>query len=133
MGGSEVGGYIASYPGLLLTHFLVACKRGGKSGHGTSTHHQFFTAVETDNGGQFLSGADGLPGNVAVRIQPDALQPDSQPVSLQTLELHCSGAAGGGARGQGKVTHTCTSKGLYYTLNIPCNSILPYLCGSIII
>ena len=77
-------------------------KMGGKSRHGTSTHHQFFVAMESDDGGQFLSGADGLPGNVTVHVQPDALQPDSQPVSLQTIDLHCSGAAGGGARGRGK-------------------------------
>ena len=57
-------------------------ERGGKSRHGTSTHHQFFVVVETDDGGQFLSRADGLPGNVAVHVQPVALQSDSQPVSL---------------------------------------------------
>ena len=77
-------------------------ERGGMSRHGINTHHQFFTAVETDNGGQFLS----LAIYVAVHVQPDALQPDSQPISLQTTELHCSGAAGGGARGWGKVTYT---------------------------
>ena len=36
--------------------------RGGKSRPGiyTSTHLKLFTAMETDDGGQFLSGADGL-------------------------------------------------------------------------
>ena len=43
-------------------------ERGGKSGHGTSTHYQFFVAMETDDGGQFLSGADG---NVVVHTPID--------------------------------------------------------------
>ena len=30
-------------------------ERGGKSRHGTSTHHQFFVAMETDDDDQFLS------------------------------------------------------------------------------
>ena len=42
-------------------------ERGGKSRHGTSTHHQFFVAVETDDGGQFLSGADGCRCTHTVR------------------------------------------------------------------
>ena len=71
-------------------------ERGGKSGHGTSTHQQFFVAVETDDGGQFLSRADGY---VAVHTPSDKLgsrqqrfqsrtrqpQPKCEYVSLQVI------------------------------------------------